>query len=79
MDRGHVSLSPWVQIQECRGQTSRVTELARGPQDCEVPSARSLHVDPCLFAQRAGGHALQWSNYWPRSTQMSGSGWQTPV
>ena len=52
----------------------------------ESPGARSLQGAPrvpgcraliCFFAQKGGGHAALWSNCWHRSTQMSGSGWQT--
>ena len=54
----------------------------------KIPGARSLQGAPqvpgcraliCFFAQKGGGRAALWSNCWRRSTQMSGSGWQTPA
>ena len=48
-------------------------------QALRLPVLGAFTWTPCLFAQRGGGHAAPWSNCWHRSTQMSGSGWQTPA
>ena len=71
---------PGSEAQANRVHTPRVTLQARGLNSPEAPGAGSLHGALIrLFAQRGSGRAALWSNCWPISTQMSGSGWQTPA
>ena len=71
---------PGSEAQANRVHTPRVTLQTHGLQSPKAPGARSLHgAFICLFAQRGHGRAAPWSNCWHRSTQMSGSGWWTPV
>ena len=75
-----MALRPGSEAQANLVHTPRVTLQAHGLQSPEAPGARSLYgALISLLAQTGGDRAALWSNCWHRSTQMSGSGWQTPA
>ena len=81
---GHMSLRPCCQVRarkikhhrlRCYVSVGSKSAGARSLQGAlQVPGCRALIS---FFAQKGGGCAAPWSNCWHRSTQMSGSGWQT--